>query len=318
MKVFISWSGALSRKLAEAFRNWLPGVLQSVQPYFTPDDIEKGARWEAEIAGELETSEVGVFCLTRESLSSLWIAFEAGAISRRVGKSRVCPILFGIDATDVEGPLVQFQATPFTEPEMRKLLGTINAATETPLEKTVIDRIFDKWWTDLEGEVATIRDAHREPEGEEARSDRELLEELLTLTRQMASRPPSAAERARPDPTDRYPDLGDFCRIVTRDDLAALVLQVASEIIPPEGQVPMGDLLQAVMRDPRIRNLPPDPYGADLAFRAIYRLARAGVLRFEPSSSGGQASVALGAKWQPLPPPAGPSGSGPPEVGAGE
>jgi len=72
MKVFISWSGALSRKLAEALRNWLPAVLQSVEPYFTPDDIEKGARWEAEIAGELEASEVGVFCLTRESLSSLW------------------------------------------------------------------------------------------------------------------------------------------------------------------------------------------------------------------------------------------------------
>ncbi len=42
-KVFISWSGELSNKLAEAVRQWLPGVLQFVKPYFTPSDIEKGA-----------------------------------------------------------------------------------------------------------------------------------------------------------------------------------------------------------------------------------------------------------------------------------
>ncbi len=53
-KVFISWSGDLSRKLGEALRNWLPAALQYVKPYFSPDDIEKGAKWNSEIAKELE------------------------------------------------------------------------------------------------------------------------------------------------------------------------------------------------------------------------------------------------------------------------
>jgi hypothetical protein len=39
MKVFISWSGEQSKEIAEAFRNWLPGVLQAEKPYFSPDDI---------------------------------------------------------------------------------------------------------------------------------------------------------------------------------------------------------------------------------------------------------------------------------------
>ncbi|HNR12540.1 MAG TPA: hypothetical protein PKM59_04405, partial [Thermodesulfobacteriota bacterium] len=63
-KVFISWSGDLSRKLGEALRNWLPATLQYVKPYFSPDDIEKGAKWNSEIAKELETWGCQVNCVT--------------------------------------------------------------------------------------------------------------------------------------------------------------------------------------------------------------------------------------------------------------
>jgi hypothetical protein len=43
INVFISWSGDQSKAIAEEFRNWIPSVLQFARPYFTPDDIEKGA-----------------------------------------------------------------------------------------------------------------------------------------------------------------------------------------------------------------------------------------------------------------------------------
>ena len=75
MRVFISWSGAHSEKLGEVLRNWLPSVLQLVKPYFTPSDIEKGARWNTEIAKELETAEVGILCVTRDNLHSDWVMF---------------------------------------------------------------------------------------------------------------------------------------------------------------------------------------------------------------------------------------------------
>ncbi|WP_161594629.1 hypothetical protein [Marimonas lutisalis] len=42
--VFISWSGATSKRIAEELRGWIPATLQFAKPYFTPDDIEKGSK----------------------------------------------------------------------------------------------------------------------------------------------------------------------------------------------------------------------------------------------------------------------------------
>ena len=81
MKVFISWSGETSKGLAEALREWLPAVIQAVNPYFSPDDVSKGSRWSSEISKELEDSAIGIICLTKENLEAPWIMFEAGALS---------------------------------------------------------------------------------------------------------------------------------------------------------------------------------------------------------------------------------------------
>jgi len=133
MKVFIHWSGDRSKQLAEAIHWWLPNVLQFVKPYFGPADIEKGARWANDISKELEQSKIGIIAMTEENLASPWIMFEAGAISKVVGEARVCPIVFGIDKTDLVGPLAMFQAIEFNRTEVRQLLTTINnAAAKSP------------------------------------------------------------------------------------------------------------------------------------------------------------------------------------------
>src|SRR5262249_27748561 len=151
MKVFISWSGERGKQLGEAIRDWLPSVLQSVDPYFSPADIERGSRWDSEIAQALKESNVGIIILTPDSLSSPWIMFEAGAIARSVEKTRVCPILFEVKRTEVIGPLASFQmAVEFTQEEMRKVLSTINNAQEKKLDDAALTKAFEKWWPDPE------------------------------------------------------------------------------------------------------------------------------------------------------------------------
>ena len=183
-KVFISWSGELSRKLAESLRQWLPGVLQFVQPYFTPDDIEKGTRWGADITKELDASQVGIICLTKENLDKPWILFEAGALSKSFEKAKVCTVLFNVETTDLTGPLTIFQHTRFEKSEFKKLVKSVNSTGgDAKLEDSVLDSVFEMWWPQLEEKASKILSEHH-PVGDTAgRSERDLLEEILELSR---------------------------------------------------------------------------------------------------------------------------------------
>ncbi|CAA6818792.1 MAG: Unknown protein [uncultured Thiotrichaceae bacterium] len=189
MKVFISWSGDTSKKVAEAIREWLPCVLQNVNPYFTPSDIEKGARWSSHIAQELDDSLAGIFCVTRQNLNSKWLMFEAGAISKKVGQSLVCPVLIDLDNSDISGPLTQFQTTLFNKSDFRKLVSVLNTANKpNALSDNTLNTVFEKFWPDIEKKVKEIIDTSH-PEGENSpdlRSEREILEEVLDLSRVLA------------------------------------------------------------------------------------------------------------------------------------
>lgn len=185
MKVFISWSGQLSKLIAEAFRQWIPGVIQAVKPYYSPDDITKGARWGTEIASELDASKVGIICLTRDNLDAPWIMFEAGALSKNIDKSKVCPLLFGIEPSDIQGPLVQFQAAKFSKDEMRKVIKMINTELgENGLSADVLDSVFEMWWPKLKTDIdKVIAETNGKEKKIEVRSERDILEEILDLTR---------------------------------------------------------------------------------------------------------------------------------------
>ena len=206
MKVFLSWSGDLSRELGEAFRKWLPSVLQMVRPYFTPSDIEKGARWSAEIAKELETSAIGVFFVTKENHNSPWMAFEAGAISKVVTKGRVCPVLFGLKPTDITGPLLQFQCSEFCKSGVLDLLKMVNnsAPEEKRLSEETLASVFEKWWPDLEACVERISCGHDDTTNANERSDRDILEEMLGILRTTTSASPLYANKL----ADYFPYVG--------------------------------------------------------------------------------------------------------------
>lgn len=154
MRVFISWSGSSSRRVAEALRDWLPEVLQTVEPWLSAEDIPIGASWQREITASLEDSDAGIICLTRENLRAPWISFEAGALSRL--HALVCPYLFDLNLSELEAPLAQFQATKADHEGTLALLKILNSTASTRVSDRILERSFERHWPFLEARLAQI------------------------------------------------------------------------------------------------------------------------------------------------------------------
>jgi hypothetical protein len=189
MKVFISWSGNKSHKVALVFRDWFPSVIQSIEPYVSSEDIDKGARWSTDIAKELENSTFGILCVTKENMNAPWLSFEAGALSKTMDKSFVSPFLFDIKRSEVNGPILQFQSTIFQKDDIKKLLNTLNKACgEGSITDARLEKAFDVWYPTLEQELNNLKnvqdesDEHNKKEESKVHTS-EILEEILDLSR---------------------------------------------------------------------------------------------------------------------------------------
>jgi hypothetical protein len=187
MKVFLSWSGDKSHKVALTLRDWLPSVIQSIEPYVSSEDIDKGARWSTDIAKELEDSGFGILCVTKENLHAPWLTFEAGALSKKLEKSYVSPFLFDIKRSEINGPILQFQSTVNKKDDVLKLINTINKACgDNKLSDERIEKAFKAWYPNLQEELKKVTEKFKEKNTEEEvpeKEKQEILEELLELTR---------------------------------------------------------------------------------------------------------------------------------------
>lgn len=186
MKVFISWSGESSRGLAEALHNWLPLVLHYVEPWMSDVDIDAGDRWADSVAKELEASNFGIICVTRENVSSSWILFEAGALAKSMKGSRVIPLLFDLDFRDISGPLAQFQAKKLEKAGVGEVIQSINQSADTPDDQNRATQLFEALWPQLETAVREIP-TDAEP-AKRARPQGEILEELVASIRTLDGR----------------------------------------------------------------------------------------------------------------------------------
>jgi hypothetical protein len=177
MKVFISWSGQRSKDLANALRNWLPMVLQYVEPWVSDKDISAGERWAQAIAGELDASNFGIICITPENIHSEWILFEAGALSKSMQDGKVIPLLFGLELSDLSGPLSQFQAQKMEESGMKEVVKSINKISATKTSDTIVDQLLPALWPTLQESIAAI--PNTAPSEKHMRPNHEILEELV-------------------------------------------------------------------------------------------------------------------------------------------
>jgi hypothetical protein len=99
MKVFLSWAGEQSRHVAQTLHTWLPQVIQSLEPWFSPR-TSKGDAWDGAIADGLDDTPIGIIVLTSESFESKYLHYEAGAIANVKG-AKACTLLIGLKPTRI-------------------------------------------------------------------------------------------------------------------------------------------------------------------------------------------------------------------------
>ena len=148
MKLFISWSGELSHKIALILREWIPTVLPTIKPWVSSEDIAKGERWSDALAKQLEKTSIGIICVDPSNVRSPWLNFEAGALSKIIDKGKIFPLLIGINPSELDGPLSQFQVTIIDKEEMFKLIESLHnilGVTDTNIDSIYRTYISISW-----------------------------------------------------------------------------------------------------------------------------------------------------------------------------
>ncbi len=143
MRVFFIWSGQNSGKAAHALRELMRATVQGPE-YFISDEIEPGTLWRMALAGALNEADFGIILFTPDNIDNPWIHFEAGAIAKTVSTAQVIPLLIGLDASEISGPLSSFQSVRCDEDGVRKIVYAL--ASKNTSHEDVVSEIFDWKW----------------------------------------------------------------------------------------------------------------------------------------------------------------------------
>jgi hypothetical protein len=192
MKIFISWSGERSRFVASALRNWLPLILQAIEPWMSQTDLKAGTRWNPELENELAKAVFGVTCVTPENRDAPWLLFEAGALATQVKEEAyLCPYLIELETSDVEYPLAQFQMKKWDAEGTLGLVRGINDALLKKEPKSAIsvanlENLFEALWPQLDKQYSSAPNRDSKSVQIEKKDTGELVGETLEQTRDIA------------------------------------------------------------------------------------------------------------------------------------
>jgi hypothetical protein len=200
--------------------DWLPTIIQAVEPFVSSEDIVKGARWLPELAQTLEEYSVGIVCLTPHNLDSRWLNFEAGALSKAINEAKVIPFLLGLRAIDVQGPLAQFQATAYAYEDFQRMLLDINELIPPPRpDGATVRRTFERFWPDTQASLDPLLEEAIGPDGGQEQEEFDLAEILQEIRDGIRSQQNLLAAR--------LPSLDPSSVQISRDDLRSLLMSWA-------------------------------------------------------------------------------------------
>lgn len=182
--------------MAQVLHEWLPTVINSVEPWISSEGLRAGLKWNQQLEQELNGTSFGIIVATPRNQNAQWLNFEAGALSKKVGgaESRVAPLLIDFKkATDLVGPLASYQATMPTRAGFHDLVASINEALGDERRSVeLLDRGFEVCWPALESKLAEVSGRYEDEAAPVAatepgapRSPEDMMSEILETIRDM-------------------------------------------------------------------------------------------------------------------------------------
>lgn len=232
MKIFISWSGARSRAVAEVLDEWIRCVIQAARPWVSTQNIDRGAIWFNEIQTQLQDTSIGIVCLTQENKNKPWILFESGALAKGLSASRVCTFLIDLTPADVENPLAQFNHTIPERESMWQLVRTLNGClpVDQMLSHQVLERSFETYWPQFTQEFKKALDENEPAVDVPERDEKDILSEILENTRSLTGRVNAIEESVK-----IRPSVSALSKAI-QADIKHLYLNSKGDLVAPDGK----------------------------------------------------------------------------------
>lgn len=186
-KIFVSWSKEHSKQIALVLKEYLPQIVDGIDVFMSDKDIDPGERSMKTIESELAGTSYGLLIVTADNQNEAWLNFEAGALSKQVGKDdedvpRVVPVLVNIpNAAQLVGPIGQFQAVKLTEEDLRKTVMSIASLAEVDVEIT--GKKFNRTWPEIQQGLTNTGASDQGTDTLPIRTTDEKLDEALEILR---------------------------------------------------------------------------------------------------------------------------------------
>ena len=160
-KIFISWSGEHGKVIAQVLKQGLECDIFSgkVKCFVSDTNITCGDDWRNKINKVLKAAQFGIVCVTKDTIISPWIHFEAGAL---IGNNiKTVPLLFNCNENALLGtPLLEKQHVQFHDRiKFCQMINDINEELQlTDISKSQLDEITKKVYTKLQEELRGVFD----------------------------------------------------------------------------------------------------------------------------------------------------------------
>lgn len=156
IRIFLSWSGKRSSRLASIFKTYVTDIFPASDIYYSPDDIRGGDKWRSSIESGLSDRNFSIIFLTESNLQSKWIYFEAGALSKSMTIAKIQPFLYDLKVGSISEPLSSYQARELDKDNILQTIYDINNLNRHPIDKSILDRNFERLWPEMEKDLAEV------------------------------------------------------------------------------------------------------------------------------------------------------------------